>query len=84
MSQAHNVSAPPPPPHPPAPPHPALRTMVSRSSLFTVLVFSTSRPCWMTSASSRSFLYAFSITCGEEGGGGRVGAGGRGRRGPSL
>lgn len=25
--------------------------------------FSVSRPCWMTRASSRSFLYAFSITC---------------------
>lgn len=41
--------------------------MLSRSSLFTVLVFSTRRPCWITSASSRSFLYAFSITCRQEG-----------------
>lgn len=48
--------------------------MDSRSSLFTLLVFSTSRPCWMTSASRRSFLYAFSITCGGKGGGGAAAA----------
>ena len=38
------------------------RTMFRRSSLFTPLWFSCSRPCWITSASSASFLYAFSIT----------------------
>mmetsp|Transcript_24679 Transcript_24679/g.84406 ORF Transcript_24679/g.84406 Transcript_24679/m.84406 type:complete len:219 (-) Transcript_24679:1535-2191(-) len=38
------------------------RTMLMRSSLFTVLLASCRRPCWMTIASSASFLYAFSIT----------------------
>lgn len=31
--------------------------------LTLVALFSVRRPCWMTSASRRSFLYAFSITC---------------------
>jgi len=36
--------------------------------------FSVSLPCWITSASSRSFLYAFSITWGGEGAQGFQGA----------
>ena len=38
------------------------RTMDKSSSLFRFFWFSCSRPCWITSASSASFLYAFSIT----------------------
>ena len=42
-------------------------------------LLSVSRPCWMTRASNRSFLYAFSITWGGGAGGGGVkGEGGEG------
>jgi len=36
--------------------------MDKSSSLFRFFWFSCSRPCWITNASSASFLYAFSIT----------------------